>query len=44
MEQILQGTEGIVVYLDDLQVTSTTMEEHLPRLDRVLQTLEEFAL
>ena len=44
MEQILQGTEGVVVYLDDLQVTGTTMDEHLPRQDRVLQRLEEFAL
>ena len=37
MEKILQGIEGMVVYLDDLQVTGTTMEEHLQRLDRVLQ-------
>ena len=44
MEKILQGIEGMVVYLDDLQVTGTTMEEHLPRLDRVPQRLEEFAL
>ena len=44
MEQILQGIEGVVVYLDDLQVTGTTMEEHLQRLDRVLQRLEKFGL
>ena len=30
----------MVVYLDDLQVTGTTMEEHLQRLDRVLQRLK----
>ena len=44
MEQILQGIEGVVVYLDDPQVTGTTTKEHLQRLDRVLQRLEEFGL
>lgn len=29
MEQILQGIEGVMVYLDDLQVTGATWEEHL---------------
>ena len=35
MEQILKGIGGVVVYLDDLQVTGTTMEERLQRLDGV---------
>ena len=37
MEILFQGCQGVSVYLDDLLVTASTMEEHLERLDKVLQ-------
>ena len=40
METLFQGCQGVSVYLDDLLVTASTMEEHLERLDKVLQILE----
>ena len=40
MEQILQGIPGLVVFMDDIELTGTTAEEHLDRLQR----LEEHGL
>ena len=40
METLFQGCQGVSVYLDDLLVTASTMEEHLECLDKVLQILE----
>lgn len=39
MDQILQGLEHVVCYLDDILVTSSTLEDHLQLLDRVLARL-----
>uniref|UniRef100_A0A183BQV4 RNA-directed DNA polymerase n=1 Tax=Globodera pallida TaxID=36090 RepID=A0A183BQV4_GLOPA len=44
MEEILCGIEGVAVYLDDIVVTAAGDEEHLRRLDAVLQRLQEFGL
>ena len=44
MEQILQGIPGVVVFIDDIELTGETEEEHLHRLDQVLERLEEHGL
>ena len=40
MEMLLQGLDGVIVYLDDILVASCTLDEHLNRLAEVLQCLE----
>ena len=40
MENLLQGCKGVSVYLDDILVTGSTVEEHLQNLDKVLNKLE----
>ena len=42
METLLQGVDGVSVYLDDILVASCTLDEHLNRLADVLQCLENF--
>ena len=44
MEQILQGIPGVVAFMDDIELTGATAEEHLDRLDQVLQRLQEHGL
>ena len=44
MEQILQGIPGVVVFMDDIELTGETQEEHLDRLDQVLQRLHNHGL
>ena len=44
IEGILRDIPQVCVYLDDILVTGTTKEEHLQRLDTVLQRLEEAGL
>ena len=44
MEQILQGIPGMVVFMDDIELTGETEEEHLDRLDQVLQRLQNHGL
>ena len=44
MEQILQGIPGVVGFMDNIELTGATVEEHLDRLDKVLQRLEEHGL
>ena len=39
MENLLQGIEGVVVYLDDILVTGKCQDQHLQRLEEVLQRL-----
>ena len=41
METLLQGLQGVCVYLDDILVTGRTAEEHLHNLEEVLKRLEE---
>ena len=40
MENLLRGCLGVSVYLDDILVTGSTIEEHLEHLDKVLQVLK----
>ncbi len=40
MEAMLQGIDGCLVYLDDILVCGSTDQEHLQRLDKVLEHLE----
>ena len=44
MEGLLQGIEGIIVYIDDMLVSGVTAEEHLKRLKEVLSRLEKTGL
>ena len=40
IESLLQGIEGVIVYLDDILVTGITEEAHLRALEEVLSRLE----
>ena len=44
MENLLQGIEGVVVYLDDILVTGRSEEDHLRALEAVLRRLERAGL
>jgi len=44
MESLLQGIDGVVVYLDDILVTGRTDEEHLATLEKVLDRMEQAGL
>ena len=44
MNSLLQGLPGISVYLDDILVTGSTLEEHLQNLDMVLDKLQSAGL
>ena len=44
MDNLLQGLEHVVVYIDDILITGCTEEEHLRTLDKVLQILEDAGL
>lgn len=44
MEQVLQGLDGVVCFLDDMLISGKTESEHLARLDAVLQRLEQNGL
>ena len=41
MEMLLQGLEGVCVYLDDIVVAGRTLDEHHQRLTEVLERLEK---
>lgn len=44
IESLLQGIEGVIVYLDDILMTGSTEEAHLKALDKVLSRLERAGL
>ncbi|XP_055347368.1 uncharacterized protein K02A2.6-like [Paramacrobiotus metropolitanus] len=44
IERILQGCEGVAVYIDDIIVTGKTDEEHQRNLEAVLERLEKYGL
>eukprot|EP00057_Strongylocentrotus_purpuratus_P013848 XP_011668322.1 PREDICTED: uncharacterized protein K02A2.6-like [Strongylocentrotus purpuratus] len=44
MEQVLQGLEGVVCFLDDMLISGKTESEHLASLNAVLQRLEQNGL
>ena len=44
IESLLQGIEGVIVYLDDILVTGSTEESHLRTLDEVLSRLHKAGL
>ena len=42
MDQVLQGIPGVCCYIDDILITAPTKEEHLKRLELVLQRLDKY--
>ena len=44
MENLLRGCQGVCIYLDDILISGSTIEEHLRHLDHVLQILETAGL
>lgn len=44
MDQILQGLPGVFCYLDDINTTGHTLEEHLDWLVAILKRLKEYGL
>ena len=44
MDNLLQGIQGVVVYLDDILITRKTEQEHLATLDTVLSRLKTAGL
>lgn len=41
MDQILQGMEHVICYIDDIMVTGATEKEHLANLAEVLRRLRK---
>ena len=41
IEGLLQGCEGVAIYLDDIIVTGSNDEDHLKNVENVLKRLEE---
>ncbi|XP_056150236.1 uncharacterized protein K02A2.6-like, partial [Lampris incognitus] len=44
MDQVLQGMEGVICYLDDILITGKDTERHLTNLEDVLSRLETYNL
>ena len=44
MEELLQGLEGVVVYLDDILIMGRSRKEHLMHLEEVLKRLQDAGL
>ncbi|XP_056128977.1 uncharacterized protein K02A2.6-like, partial [Lampris incognitus] len=44
MDQVLQGMEGVICYLDDILITGKDTERHLTNLEEVLSRLETYNL
>ena len=44
MNTILQGTQGVICYIDDMLVTGNMQEEHMRNLEIVLQRFEQYGV
>lgn len=44
MEQIIEGLEGVRVYIDDIIIWGSTAEEHNERLCRVMERIQKYGL
>ena len=44
MENLFQGCAGVAIYLDDILVTGSTIENHLDNLDKVLNIMTKAGL
>ena len=44
MEQIIEGLDGVRVYIDDIMIWGSTAKEHNDRLSRVLERIQKFGL
>ena len=44
MEGLLKGIPGVIVYLDDILITGSSIDEHLATLDKVFQKLQDAGL
>lgn len=44
MENLLQGLEGVIVYIDDILISGSNEDEHAKRLEEVLSRLEKVGL
>ena len=44
MDNLLQGIKGVSVYIDDILISGSTVEEHLRTLDKVLERLHNAGL
>ncbi|KAL6468201.1 hypothetical protein MHYP_G00238780 [Metynnis hypsauchen] len=44
MDQVLQGMDGVICYLDDILVTGKNTDSHLANLEEVLRRLESYNL
>ena len=44
IESVLQGIDGVVVYLDDILISGSTEKNHLDTLDEVLSRLDRAGL
>ena len=44
MECLLRGIPGVIVYLDDILITGSSVDEHFANLDKVLQKLRDARL
>ena len=44
IEQVLHGIPGVQSFMDDIVLSGSTLNEHLERLDAVLQRVKDYGL